>query len=587
MLDPTNPPRPYLTFKETISLFDSQEILYVDTETNGANIWDGRGHLNGISIAAGERGHCLFSTYLPFRHRNGPNYSNECLFELKEKMMAYQGHLTFHNAPFDLQSLSTVGIDYPGKFYCTMLMSHLTNENLYSQALDSLCRTRIKREGKKESDVFKAGIKAMGWDGLPSYIMFEYASTDAELLVPLLDNIMVDFEKEELHEVWEHKQAFIREVINPMMRRGVRINVELCKRMIAHGEWAMAELVELLGGINPGSPKDQYDLLITRLGLPILKRSKKTDKPSFDKEVMAQYEEILEHRNGDSTAEYFLAYRGWQKSVSSNYKAYVQLLSPDGRLRPNYKLHGTKTGRLSCELPNLQQIPRSGDKPWNGQMKKCFIPSNGYQLWEADYSQLELRLGTAYAHEDKLLEIFADPTRDVFTEMSGQVGFPRFETKTLTYTMQYGGGATRISNVFGISLSAAADVKNTYFATYPGFEIMTKHAARKAVANGKVQLWSKRYRHFMFPQTEKHKAFNSVIQGGAADIVERTMLRLVRAGLNTDDCRMLLQVHDSVVFEIKEGMEEEFLPKIKQVMEDVQPDFGVKFKVDIHRWGES
>jgi DNA polymerase-1 len=576
-----------LTFDQVLGLFDTQEILYVDTETNGEEIRDGRGYCQGVSFGLGFEGVSLASTYLPFRHRNGANLDPVRLHELKRKFEKYEGHVTFHNAKHDLVSLGTLGIDYRGPFYCTMIMSHMANENLYSQSLDSLCLSRLKREGKKKSDIFQAALKYYGWGGIPSEVIFEYAATDAELLVPLLDNVIKDWESQEMPwELWEHRQKFIRDVVIPMEARGIRVDTELCKRMTVHGETTMQELLDMIG-LNLGSPKDQYELFINRLKLPVLKTSKKTGNPSFDKEVMREYETILERNyNGNPTAEYVLAYRGWQKSVSSNYKPYVNLLSPDGRLRPNYKLHGTKTGRLSCELPNLQQIPKSGEKAWNGEMKKAFIPSEGYELWEFDYAQLELRLGTAYAKEEKLLEVFADPTRDVFTEMSKQVGMNRFDTKTLTYSMQYGAGENRIKNVFGVSAQRAREIRDNYFNTYPNFAIITKHAARRAVKAGKVQLWTKRYRHFMWPQSESHKAFNAVIQGGAADIVERVMVRISGCGFDPTECRMLLQVHDSIVFEIRKEKVDYYTSRIRELMEDVQPDFGVKFKVDVHEWGK-
>lgn len=154
--------------------------------------------------------------------------------------------------------------------------------------------------------------------------------------------------------------------------------------------------------------------------------------------------------------------------------------------------------------------------------------------------------------------------------------------------MQYGAGENRIKNVFGVSAQRAREIRDNYFNTYPNFAIITKHAARRAIKAGKVQLWTKRYRHFMWPQSESHKAFNAVIQGGAADVVERIMVRLVRNGFNNDECRLLLQVHDSVVFEISKERRDYYVGAIREVMEDIKSvaDFGVKFKVDVHEWGK-
>jgi DNA polymerase-1 len=581
-----------LTFKNFLSLFDLP-MVGLDTETTTSrnhpnddfDIRDGSGHANGVSIGA-RIGSIPFSHYFPFRHCNaggdrGNNLGKVELLQLKERLESYDGYLVFHNAKFDLVSLHTLGINYTGKFYCTMEIAHLLNEERpYSKDLDSVASFYGVAESKKKSDIFLAALKHYGWKNIPPSVLKEYAAQDALLtfdimtkMLPLMDNDLVKY--------WHEQKMPFYKVIIAMESLGVKVDVDLCKRMTALGENAMEDVKEILQ-LNPGSPKDLEELLINKLELPVVKKSVKTGKPSFDKEAMAEYETMLELRN-DSTAEYILTYRGWQKSVSSNYKAYVELLSSDGRLRPNYKLHGTKTGRMSCEKPNLQQIPRVSDKSWNGEMKNCFIPEVGFKLWEADYGQLELRLATAYCDERELKRVF-DEDRDVFTEMSQQLRMVRHETKTLTYTIQYGGGINRISTVFGVNAAHATSLRENFYSTYPKFRAKSVLAQRKAASKGKLQLWSGRYRHFLRPKDEAHKAFNSIIQGGAADIVERTMIRLFNQ-VHGDDCRMLLQVHDSVVFEIREGMEDHYLPLIKEVMTNVEPDFGVKFAVDIHEWG--
>jgi DNA polymerase-1 len=161
----------------------------------------------------------------------------------------------------------------------------------------------------------------------------------------------------------------------------------------------------------------------------------------------------------------------------------------------------------------------------------------------------------------------------------------RHDTKTLTYTIQYGGGLKRLSAVFGVSTDRADSIRSGFYTAYPGFRTVSNLAQRKAKFVGKIKLWSGRYRHFAYPKDEAHKAFNSVIQGGAADIVEGTMVRLFERVDNDQECRMLLQVHDSVIFEILTEKEDYYLPIIKETMENVEPDFGVKFAVDAHRFG--
>lgn len=389
-----------------------------------------------------------------------------------------------------------------------------------------------------------------------------------------MDNILEN-------KVWQHKLDFYK-VILAMESRGIGVDTEFCKYMELKGIDEMERVVNELG-LNPGKKNDLAKLLIDELELPIVKTSDKTGQPSFDKFAMEEYDEILENRD-NPTAKRVLEYRGWQKAVSSYYKPYQELLSADGRLRPDYKLHGTVTGRLSCQKPNLQQIPKEGTKPWNGRTKECFEPAPGYKLVEVDYSQLELRLGTVYAQEESLVRVFAEG-RDIFTEMSKELGMSRQQTKGLVYSIQYGAGVNRISNIFDVSRQEAQGIINNYYKTYPGFRKMT-HACEALVKQNKyLRLLSGRRRHFKH-ESEARKSFNSLIQGGAADLVERAMVRIFKR-IDSEDCKMLLQVHDSIIFEIKEDRVMEFVPEIIKTMVDHEIDElrAVKFDADAHWLG--
>ncbi len=575
---------------------EAYPFIAIDTETNGLDIRDGRGLLYGTSVCSRVPGLGYVAYYISINHPAAGGYpadnvDSDVVFELKKAIEGYTGILIFHNAKFDLESLRTIGINYTGKYYCTMLMAHLLNENMpFNKGLDSCGKYYCKDAGKKQGDEFKLFMSLYGWAGMPSQAIRQYAEYDPVLTFMLFEVLIKLFLKENLDDYWHNHKTKFTTVVRTMERRGIYIDVPMCERMTMHGTMIMEDIVEILDGRNPGSTKDLGTMLIDELGLPLVKPTKTTAKlpveewkPSFDKEAMEVYDRILERREND-LATHILTYRGWQKAVSSNYKPYVELLSPDGRLRPNYKLHGTKTGRMSCEKPNLQQIPRKGEKAWNGEMKTAFKPAEGYSLWEFDYGQLELRLASGYAHEEGLKRIFAEK-RDVFTEMAADLAMPRHDTKTLTYTIQYGGGIKRLSAVFNVSAERADSIRAGFYTAYPGFRKVSNLASSKAKHFGKIKLWSGRYRHFLYPKDEAHKAFNSVIQGGAADIVEGTMVRLFERVDNEDECRMLLQVHDSVIFEIKTEREDYYIPRIKEIMENVEPDFGVTFSVDAHRFG--
>jgi DNA polymerase I-like protein with 3'-5' exonuclease and polymerase domains len=531
------------------------------------------------------------SEYFAFNHKLGENLPLSWKPQLVEAI-ENSPCLVMHHAKHDLRALRSFGVDIKKirKFYCTMMKSHMIDENRFSQSLDAVSR----HYGGNPKAMPQAAVDikdAFGWAYIPVDLMCSYAANDAEITEVADDAMQDEWDDHGFEgEYWDIEQDFTR-LLGDIEDNGALIDQDLAQRELDRGLDIMKGVSDSLG-FNPGSTTQLGKFLIDELGLPVLKRNKKptkkhpqgTGNPSFDKEAMEGYDELLQRRN-DTRARQILLYRGWQKTTSSNYKPYLELLHPDGRLRCNFKQHGTKTGRLSCELPNLQQIPKSSTNDWNGSLKSAFIVEDHRVAWEADYSQLEFRLGAAYGRVSRLIELFADMGRDVFEEMAKDLGMVRQDVKTLVYTLQFGGGVNRIKEVFGVSELVAAAIRDNFFRKYHGLLLIANKAQAMCKQNGYVKNWAGRRRHFRYPQSEAHKAFNAVIQGGAFEIVKRGMVRLWRDGILNDECRMDLQVHDSARFDIEEGKEHIYLPEIKRVMEDVQPDFGVKFKVDVHKWG--
>lgn len=573
---------------------DNVKTIAIDTETNGQDVRDGRGYLIGISIAWRDADG-VTAFYMPFRHDLDMLNFDFNKFRQPLQHVLDTRRIIFHNAKFDLVSLHTIGLDSSRvRFFDTMLVAHLLNENApMAYDLDTVSKYYLKKPGKKDKDIVAKMAKTVGWEGVPPKYMSPYATQDAVGTLELGEMLMDKVKAENLGKVWAHKEMFTR-LIMGMELAGVRVDTQLAKEQIAKGQSRMLAIINELGGLVPSKRNALKKLLLDELRLPpIYKIDKRTGIKSitFDKSAMEEYDIILS-RIDSPIARRILEFRGWQKTVSSNYQAYLDLLSPDGRLRCNYKLHGTHTGRLSCANPNLQQIPRESDKEWNGKLKKAFIGKDGYTLVECDFSQLELRLGTAYAQEESLKTIFNED-RDVFSEMAESLGMSRQDTKTLVYSIQYGAGVNRVSNVFGVSIGQARSIIEGYYTTYPGFKEISNKIQAYVARNKKAPLWSGRYRHFLYPEKQAYKAFNSVIQGGAADIVEHVMLHLDRKGYNgygpNSDGRMLLTVHDSVVFEIRDDLVEELIPCIEETMADVNAatgrDFGVKFAVEAKKWG--
>lgn len=399
-----------------------------------------------------------------------------------------------------------------------------------------------------------------------------------------------------MSSLWQIECEFL-DAIRDMERAGVLVDKQLSQEQLVIGSGIMQEVSESLGGLNPGSPKDLKTLLIDEMNLPIVKYNKPTStgirNPSFDKEAMKEYELILNQRD-DPTAKRILEYRGWQKACSTYYRAFLKHSCGDGRVRPNFKLHGTVTGRLSCEEPNFQQIPKTTDdtKPWNKYTKSALIAPEGWSLWEFDYSNLELRLAAAYSQDKNLLEAFNSDV-SVWDFMMDKLGWDKNTTKTFTYCTLYGGGVKRIQNIFGVSSDMAKELRSDFFKTFPGLRStynrdsssIADRVARKAASDGYVQLWTGRRRHFEYPEDQAHKAFNSVLQGGGAEIVKRALLRVWKKVCD-DNCILVLTVHDSICLQIREGVEDLYLSKIKEEMERMDFAFGVPFPVDCHVWGE-
>lgn len=588
LLDPQTSVSDNQEFQLFLKLAHLPEVkrLHIDTESNGGNLKDGRGFGTGISVDISPDGLNAYSYYFPFRHPRD-NLNRAYLYKLKDLIENAGKTAVMQFARHDIRALKTFGINVPFDFECTMLIAHSVNENLFSYSLDSLSKG-LGYEGKAKDKHFEQVIKLMGWGNVPPSFLGEYAATDASLLRPIINHYreIYDQEDETDGELWRHDKE-IQLVLNSMEDTGIKVDLELAEIKIEQGEKRMAELANDIG-LNPGSTSQLSELLFDRLGLVVNPNfvSDKTGKPSLNKKALEYYEEKLEEL-GSPVAKQVLEYRGFQKAVSSYWRSYLDKVSPDGRIRPNFNLHRTTTKRLSANDPNTQNIPRITEHPWNNEVKQGFITDDDFELWEADYSQIEMRMFAAYGKQKNLIAIFEDPDRDLFTEMSLAMDLPRPDLKTSVYAWGYGAGVEKLATILG-SMEKAYRFKYGLANNYPGFQQATDLATRTAKGQGFVRYWSKRRRHFAYPQAEGHKAMNAVLQGGAADIIKRQMVRLWKGPceLNLNpECKMLLQVHDSVVFEIQKGKVDKYRPEIVNIMEDIIPDFGVPFRVDFHRWG--
>lgn len=559
------------------------EVIAVDTETTGFLVKDGRDYCMGVSVAyrLGILG--IVSAYFPFRHQGPGNLDLAYVDSLSRVLRSKP--LVLHNGKFDLHSLATLGIDLinsDNKIYCTVNIAHMVNEEWPSKSLEYVSQTLLKK-GKEKSAELEGWITAFGWGSVPAGLMAKYACVDAERTLEVFEILWPMMREQELVPLWPIERRFLR-LLTKIERRGVSIDSDFCSSKASYGRSRMAEIANDLGYETIG-PNALQDLLIDRLALPVLARSEKTDKPSFTKKEMEEYDLMLQ-KVDSPVARLILEYRGWQKAVTSLYEPLLELVSPDGRVRANFKQHGTRTGRLSCAEPNLQQIPRQSDKEWNGDAKRSFRASDGYDLYGYDYSQLEFRLAAAYGREKWLLDVFNDESRDVFSELAERISETRQSSKTYVYCTMYGGGKGKVALTLGKDISAIEENYALFRESIAGIRHVSEVAQKRAKERGFVKYWTGRRRHF--PYTEgHHKAFNSLLQGGGAELVKRAMIAIDDDVENIphDVARIVLQVHDEIVFEIKEGYREQVEPFIVKHMTNF-PEFGVQLKVEGKVWNK-
>lgn len=550
------------------------DVVALDTETTGLGVSSGRDYLQGFSLAY-EVGGMRYSEYFPVRHATGNldrGIINEVYNILCEKT------LIFHNRKFDLHSLGSVGLDLVDCYaYDTMLLAQMVNEERpYQKTLEACGQMYLKR-GKVQKDEVDTFTKAFGWDALTPELITPYAKGDAEITLALYLKLRILFDKEygaDATALWDNELK-MQTILYKMEARGIRIDTKFCSLMAGIAKLEMNDIIDDLG-FEPSKTTQLSKFLFDELKLPVLATTP-AGKPSLAKDVMEEYDRLLEQVD-DDRARQVLNFRGWQKAASAFYVPIPKLVDSNSRVHPSFHQHRTLTGRLSCSDPNFQQIPRESKSRWSGKAKEMFLPTEGYTLISLDYSQLELRLAAAYGNEELLMEEFSKDDADPFTALSEEIGVVRFVAKTLTYGLLYGAGKGKAAKILGMSLSEVEGPYNRFLKSIPGIIKVKQICEAKARQRGYIKYWTGRKRHFT-NRDDAYKSFNSLLQGGAAEVVKRVMIELDETVCN-DECVMLLQIHDEIVFEIKTEKVDEYLPRIIEIMENLPTEqFGVRFKV--------
>lgn len=507
--------------------------------------------------------------------------------------------LIWHNRKFDMHSLKTIGVDpleFRGRQYCTMLLSHLWNEEQFSHELDFLGKRHLK-EGKIGKEGIEALAIIMGRPNIPADKMAPYACQDTNVTFKLWQFFWPRIINQGLDEVYLNTEMPFTALLYQLEQRGVGVNQAFAAERARVGRLRMASIQREVK-FNPSSTKDLKRILIDELGLPVLGHTdscklckagqpytEHEGKASFNKRVMAEYDDIL-NASSNPVARLVGEYRGWQKAVTSLYEPILEKVGPDGLLRTEFKQHGTVTGRLSAQNPNLQQVPRGSSNPWNGNAKSAFTSGRtGYVLVGWDYAQLELRLAASYGGEDILLSEFNKPDADPFSVLAPLIfGYltpeSRHETKTFVYANSYGASVRKIASQLGRPIEEVQGLYDNFRESISGIISTSRKVSKLVESRGYVKYWDGRRRHIR-NRSDSYKAWNSVCQGGGAQLVKKAMLRCQE--FEDENCMMVLQVHDEITFIIREGMIDQYEPKIVEAMTD-WPELGVNLTVEGKEW---
>jgi DNA polymerase I len=545
------------------------EIVALDTETSMTNLLSERTFL-GLAVTTNKD-----TYYIPTGHTSFLGSEPINITIPNSFFDGVRCPIVAHNMKFDYQVITKAGIQMPvDNLWCTMMLSVYIDENNKGKDaghdLDLILRKYLKAERKKTREA--AALKQFGWTNAPPEYMAVYAEQDCKPLPELFRTLRPKLSAEQ-NQLWEETDRDFMLLLSDLEVLGLPIDRQLCEQLNQKCLERMNQIRSELG-FDPAKSSQLHPKLFSQppfgLGLKPAFRTP-TGKPQVSYNWLAQ--------QGHPVTSLIAEYRLTAKQQSSYFSAYLKLTTRDyPRLHCTFKQHGTETGRLSCEAPNLQQIPR--EEYNDAKVKDVFLPEVGRQLWEIDFRTIEYRLQAVYAEDRKLLELFeneGDFHQLVADDISQKLGvnFPRQKAKTVNYLMSFGGGKQVLAKALGVSVGVAASIHAAYRNSYPRIFDKSYEAQKYAEATMEIPIWSGRVRHFKY-QSECHKAFNAVIQGGAFEIVKRSMLKLRQAGFVMSN-----QVHDSVWLNVDNEAD---VIEAQKLMEDwTKPYFGLSFRTDRKR----
>jgi len=523
--------------------------------------------------------------YVPLRHQgmhNGPQLSvDEALATLKPLLEDVSVEKVGHDLKFDAVVLERHGVRLAGLGLDTMLASYLLDATRSAHPLEDTALEHLGYKALTEEDVCGSGAKALALADIPADAALDYAGERADLALQLADRLAPLLVADGLDSVYLNLERPLIPVLVAMERAGVRIDASALAGQSQHVERELAllsaQIFELAGeSFNINSPKQLSEILFEKLKLPALKRTGKTRTASTAVEVL---EELA---LGNELPRLILEWRALQKLKGTYIDALPQLVNPEtGRVHTSFNQAVAATGRLSSSDPNLQNIPIRTEL--GREIRRAFVADPGHVLISADYSQIELRVLAHLAEDQALIEAFrrGDDIHDqtamkVFGADSGLGKHElRRRAKIINYALLYGKTAFTLAKDIGVTPQVAQAFIDAYFAGFPQVRVFIDRTLEEARVAGVVKtMYGRRRlvpeltsRNGQIRSAAERVTINLPIQGTAADIMKRAMIDVHAALASHPDARMILTVHDELLFEVPEGRADLIAATVREGMQ--------------------
>jgi DNA polymerase I len=499
-----------------------------------------------------------------------------------------------HDLKFDAILLARHGVALRGLDTDTMIASYLYDATRSQHRLEDLALEHTSYKALAEEDVCGRGAKAVSLADVPVEAAIDYACERADIagqLAPLFRELL---RTEGLDEVYTALELPLIPVLADVERAGVRIDVQALAVQSRGVEQELArrtaDIFAVAGGeFNINSPKQLSEVLFDKLQLPTLKRTGTSRARSTAVDVL---EELA---LGHELPRQILEWRALMKLKGTYLDALPQLVNPEtGRVHTCFNQAVAATGRLSSSDPNLQNIPIRTEL--GREIRRAFVAEPGYVLISADYSQIELRVLAHLAEEETLIEAFRRGD-DIHDQTAAKVfgkdsvidpHMQRSTAKMINYALLYGKTAFTLARDIGVTPQVAQEIIDAYFAGFPRVREYIDRTLQEARGSGVVKTMFGRRRlvpelasrDFQRRASAEREAINMPIQGTAADIMKRAMLRVHAALAGDRDSRMILTVHDELLFEVPRERAGDVAALVRERMESAA-ELAVPLTVDV------